>query len=128
MVGRLLLVATLVVGVLMPTAAGASDDAMVVAVSSWTPTTMDRAITGGTRTVTLVNNGAVTAIVDEFPLGPDPCDCWIAETDATHGFVAGGDWEVGSIEPGTVATLELRYASSPRIGRIGYGATALVPV
>ena len=66
MVGRLLLVAVLVVGVLLPTAAVAADDHAVTAVSGWTPTTTDQQITGGTRAVTLVNPSDAPIDIDEF--------------------------------------------------------------
>ena len=114
MVGRLLLVAVLVVGVLLPTAAVASDDHAVTAVSGWTPTTTDQQITGGTRAVTLVNASDAPIDIDEFALEPAPCACRIATAAATQGVVAVGVWRVGILAPGEAVTVELTYVADDR--------------
>ena len=83
MLGRLLLVVSIVAALLAPASAGAAVPTSVIALSSWAPTTDGAVITGGTRTVTLVNATDATTTVDAFDLGPTPCTCRAITLDAS---------------------------------------------
>ena len=118
MLGRLLLVVSIVAALLAPASAGAAVPTSVIALSSWAPTTDGGVITGGTRTVTLVNATDATTTVDAFDLGPTPCTCRAITLDASHGTATSQTWTVGEIEAGGVATLEIRYVGTSALRTI----------
>jgi hypothetical protein len=108
MIRKILFACAVLAGMLaMSGAALAAPPAMTL--SSWETTSVDGAITGGTRTVTVTNvlDESIEGLV--VPLDPTPCECDIVSASADAGAIDGFSWNVGTLLPGETKTLTLGY-------------------
>jgi hypothetical protein len=80
--------------------------------SSWQFEGGNGAITGGTRTVTILNTSATAATGVAFHLESPPCDCTLASASPSDGGLAGKVWVIDGLAVGTTATLDLAYVAN----------------
>lgn len=129
MLGKAFVIGLLVALLVAATPAAAFDGPSQL--SSWQPIFEGREVTGGTRTVTVVNHFDSELTGVAFDLGERPCICATLAAFTSHGQVADSTWFIGTLGPGETATLRLMLGSHPPVvaaPSTSFGAFAVLTI